>query len=98
MEKQNKRQKTKLKIEYANTMKIINTRNRNNTLWCAPILECSKETEKLITKLHDELYGDDWYVVDSLSHKQVLCIMFDDLPFSWLIKKLFVKTETEIVE
>lgn len=78
-------------------MKIIKRRNKNNTLWCPPILECSEKTEERITKLHNRLYGDDWYVVDPLGHKQILYIMFEDLPFSWLIK-LFVKIETEIVE
>lgn len=40
---------------------------------------------------------DDWYVVDPIGPKQVLYIMFEDLPFTWLIE-LFVETETEIVE
>lgn len=39
-------------------MKIIKRRNRDNTLWCPPILECSEKTEKLIIKLHHWLYGD----------------------------------------
>ena len=76
-------------------MKIIKKKNKNNTLWCPPILECSEKTEKLIIKLHKWLFGNDWYVVDPLGHKQVLYIMFEDLPFSWLIK-LFIKTKIEI--
>ena len=77
-------------------MKIIKRNNRNGTLWCPPVLECSKTTEKIIAKLHDWIYGDNWYVVDPLGHKQILYIMFKNLPFSWLIR-LFIKTETEII-
>lgn len=77
-------------------MKIIKRKNKEDNLWCPPELVCSKTTEKIITKLHDWIYGNSWYIVDPLGHKQVLFVMFEDIPFSWLIK-LFVKTEIEII-
>ena len=78
-------------------MKIRKYRNHNNTLWYPPELDCPKTTERVITKIHDLLYGKDWCVIDSLGHKQILYIMFEDLPFSWLIK-FFIETETIIKE
>lgn len=77
-------------------MKIIKRKNkRGNLWWCPPELVCSRTTEKIITKLHDWIYGSDWYIVDPLGGKQVLYIMFRDLPFSRLLE-LFIKTETEV--
>lgn len=81
---------------YIVSMKIIKRKNKEDNLWCPPELVCSKTTEKIITKLHDWIYGDSWYTVDPLGHKQVLFVMFEDIPFSWLIK-LFIKTEIEII-
>lgn len=78
-------------------MKIIKTKNSSDTLLCPPVLICSDITERIIKGIHRVMYGDDWYVVDPLGDKQVLCIMFNELPFSWLIK-LFIKKETDIVE
>ena len=40
-------------------MKIRKYRNHNNTLWCPPELDCPKTTERVITKIHDLLYGKD---------------------------------------
>ena len=78
-------------------MKIIKRKNKKkNNLWCPPELVCSRTTEKIITKLHDWIYGSDWYIGDPLGHKQVLFVMFEDIPFSWLVK-LFIKTEIEII-
>ena len=77
-------------------MKIIKRKNKeDNLLWCPPELICSRTTEKIITKLHDWIYGSDWYIGDPLGGKQVLYIMFRDLPFSRLLE-LFIKTETEV--
>ena len=77
-------------------MKIIKRKNmKKNNLWCPPELACSRTTEKIITKLHDWIYGSDWYIGDPLGGKQVLYIMFRDLPFSRLLE-LFIKTETEV--
>lgn len=77
-------------------MKIIKRKNKEDNLWCPPELVCSETTEKIITKLHDWIHGDSWYTVDPLGNKQILYIMFRDLPFSRLLE-LFIKTEIEII-
>lgn len=48
----------------------------NATPW---IQELTEEELKLLNKIHDYFYGENWYIADPLGAKQVQYIMYDDI-------------------
>ena len=49
---------------------------KDKNQWVQPLTLAERN---LLHKIHDYLYGKDWYVVDPLSDTQVLWIMYNDV-------------------